>query len=321
MTAIGANMARHFHSRERVILFLSVVALWIILPLMVHFSRIDVDYASFSTFYYISALCYILAFLMIIIKDKHVSPIVEVLGAGFAFMVPMFLATYLAYSLNIPLADDTLIAMDRSLGFNWLAFIHFVDSSKSLSNWLDMAYGSLKYQLILTPILLCLINQVPRAIAFIFGYALMVVLASLITIWFPALGTYTVYEFDVSLLQNINVKFAYHFLDEFNAVRSGQPFTLELSNAAGIVTFPSVHAGMGFFTIWALWQTKLLKWPCLLLNISMAVSAISHANHYLVDVIAGLLLAGIVASIGSYIFLGKRLSWSITSRIEITASN
>ncbi|MEP2978535.1 MAG: phosphatase PAP2 family protein [Lentilitoribacter sp.] len=321
MAVKGANMVRCFHTRERIILFLSVLVLWIIMPLLVHFSHIDVDYASFSTFYYISAICYILSFLMIIIKDKYVSPIVEVIGAGFAYMVPMFLATYLAYSLNMPLADDTLVTMDRSLGFNWLAFIQFVDSSESLSNWLNTAYGSLKYQLLLTPILLCFVNQIPRAIAFIFGYALMVLIASLITIWFPALGTYTVYELDASLLQNINVKFAYHFLDEFNAVRSGEPFTLELSNAAGIVTFPSVHAGMGFFIIWALWRVKYLNLPCLFLNISMAISAISHANHYLVDVLAGLLLAGIVASIGNFIFLGLRPTSSNFNFKETTVSS
>lgn len=309
-------MTRHFYVRERLILQFSVLVLWIVMASLAHFSRIDVDYASFKFFYYISAAFYILAFLMIIIKDKYVAPIAEVLAAGFAFLVPMFIATYLAYTFDIPLADEGLAAMDQSLGFNWLAFIQFVDSSEQLSNWLNMAYGSLKYQLILTPVLLCILNQAPRAIAFIFGYALMALIASTITIWFPALGTYTVYAIDPSVLQNINVKYGYHFLDEFNAVRSGDPFTLSGPTAAGIVTFPSVHAGMGFLTIWALWQTKLLKWPCVVLNLSMAISAISHANHYLIDVIAGLPLAGLVAMIASYIFLGLRLNWSWAGRQE-----
>lgn len=278
------------------------------MPTLAHFSRIDVDYTSFALFYYISGACYILAFFMALIRDKYVAPIVEVLGAGFASLVPMFIASYLAYTFDLPLADNQLIAMDKVLGFNWFAFIYFVDSSQRLSNWLEIAYGSLKYQLVLVPIFLCFLGQVPRAISYIFGYALMVLIASVIAVWYPALGTYSVYGLDVATLQNIDVKFGFHFLDQFNALREGRSFVLSGPKAAGIVTFPSVHAGMGFFTIWALWKTGLLKWPCLVLNISMAVSAVSHANHYLVDVIAGFGIAAITVVVVSYLILGQRFA-------------
>lgn len=314
-------MARHFYIRERIILQLMVLLFWIIMASLAHFSRIDVDYASFKNFYFISGGLYGLALLMILIKDKYVAPIAEILAAGFAFLVPMFIATYLAYTFDIPLADDHLVMMDKSLGFDWMAFIQLVDSHEQLSNWLNTAYGSLKYQLFLTPIFLCILGQVPRAFAFMFGYALMAIIASAITIWFPAVGTYSIYEIDPAILQHINVKYGYHFLEEFNAVRNGSAFTLSGETAAGIVTFPSVHAGMGFLIIWALWRTKLLKWPCIVLNLSMAVSAISHANHYLVDVIAGLPLAGIVVLISSTMFMGYKMNWQLTRRRELVILN
>lgn len=314
-------MVRHFYIRERIILQLMVLLFWIIMASLAHFSRIDVDYASFKNFYFISGGLYGLALLMIIIKDKYVAPIAEILAAGFAFLVPMFIATYLAYTFDIPLADERLVAMDKGLGFDWMAFIQFIDSSEQLSSWLNTAYGSLKYQLFLTPIFLCLLSQVPRAIAFMFGYALMAIIASTITIWFPAVGTYSIYEIDPTILQHINVKYGYHFLEEFNAVRDGSAFTLSGDTAAGIVTFPSVHAGMGFLIIWALWRTKLLKWPCIILNVSMAVSAISHANHYLVDVIAGLPLAAVVVLISSHIFMDYRIpgSRSLERKVFVTS--
>lgn len=37
----------------------------------------------------------------------------------------------------------------------------------------------------------------------------------------------------------------------------------------------------------------MLRYPIALLNVAMAISAISHANHYLVDVLAGLTISAI----------------------------
>ncbi|MES0880736.1 phosphatase PAP2 family protein [Roseibium sp. SCP14] len=305
-------MNRNYHIKERINLQISVISIWIFIYILSTFSRLEINFQSFSYIFYISASFYAIALLMILIKDKYVAPIAEILGAGFAVLVPALIATYLAYSLDFPLADRQLVEMDRALGFDWIAFIRFVDSSHWLSIYLELAYASLKVQLVFVPVLLCCIGQVPRAIAYIFGYALMILVASTLAIPFPALGTYSYYDFDVTTLQNIDAKFGYHFLDAFNALRNDPSFILSGDDVVGIVTFPSVHAGMGFFTIWALWRTSWIKWPALVLNLSMAMSAVSHANHYLVDVMAGLGIAVLVALTGSYVFLGfgpKKLSY------------
>jgi membrane-associated phospholipid phosphatase len=92
-------------------------------------------------------------------------------------------------------------------------------------------------------------------------------------------------------LTNINIHYGYFFLGQFEAVRSDPHFVLSMEQVAGIITFPSVHAAVAGLCIWAAWSVPYLRYPMLILNLSMAVSAISHGSHYFVDVPAGIFLA------------------------------
>ena len=224
----------------------------------------------------------------------------EALFCGLALTVPIGLSTYLAIGANMPMADGALIAMDGALGFDWTHFIRLVDANPWLAVALQTAYSSFGIQLLAMPILLMIFGLQPRAYLFVINYGLICFVSSLVSIWFPALGTYSVYGMDPASLKNINAYYGFAFLDEFHAVRSDPGFIFSPVHMKGILTFPSVHAGVATLCAWAAWRLTLLRYPFLLLNVLMAVSAISHANHYLVDVLAGMsVAAGVIAATGS----------------------
>jgi membrane-associated phospholipid phosphatase len=225
--------------------------------------------------------------------------------AMFVSSVPILTWTYGAMNLNLPLADVELVGMDEALGFDWRAFIGFVDSRPMLARLLADAYSSFFVQLLFLPILLALFRREQRAFAMIFAYYLLCAVSALVSIWYPALGTYVVYGVEADSLANINTKFGYFFLEQFHAIREAGPFVLRLDESAGIVTFPSVHAGVAALCAWAAWDVKWLRYPFALLNVAMAASAISHANHYLADVIAGVAIAGLCASVATLVFYRK----------------
>lgn len=295
--------------RELNILRVFILISWIVIPFLALMSRIEVDYFAFKTLFLIVAACYSFALISYWRKLKFFGECLELLGSGFLFIIPILVSTYIAMTLDFPLADAELINMDQALGFKWFWFISFVDSSEFLSWLLLEAYTSFGIQLMLIPIILVLVGDAKRACAYIFGYSLLCFISSVIAIWYPALGTYTLYGVTQADLTNINAHFGFFFLDDFNSIRSGEPFVLTVSKASGIVTFPSVHAGVAFLTLWAAWKNKWIRWPFFILNILMATSAISHANHYLIDVIAGFGIAGITVTIVSYLFLGDRFFW------------
>jgi hypothetical protein len=218
----------------------------------------------------------------------RLQPVAETLFGSVAIAVPILIATYLAMKPNMPLADDALMEMDKCLPITWRAFIAFIDEHPLLASALSLGYRSFAAQLLVLPMLFCLLRHEIRAYQFVIAYALIGFTAAVISMWYPALGTYSVYPIDPASLKNIDAHFGYFFLAEFHAVRSDPNFVFSLERAAGIVTFPSVHAAVAFLCIWATWANKWLRYPFLVLNILMAVSAVSNANHYFVDVLAAL---------------------------------
>lgn len=258
------------------------------------FVALEVDYVQ---------ICYFLGYFLAVALAAHyycsrrgliqLRALSDAMVCGLLLTVPVMLSTYLVIYIKMPLADDVLTSWDTAIGVDWLKFITFVDQAPMLAHSLGLAYQSFSYQLLLLPIILAITGQILRVYQMVIAYALICFVSSFISIWFPALGTYTIYEMDAGSLQNINAYYGYFFLEQFNAVRNDPNFVFRLQETAGILTFPSVHAGVAALCAWAAWSIKVARYPLLLLNVLMAVSAVSHANHYVIDVIAGVLVAAV----------------------------
>jgi membrane-associated phospholipid phosphatase len=155
----------------------------------------------------------------------------------------------------------------------------------------NVAYSTFAFQLLLWPLFLAIAGYTKRAHVMVASFAIICFLSSFISIWTPALGTFVYYDFDASLLKNLDPFYGYDFLDEFNAVRDDSNFVWSLEASKGILTFPSVHAAVAFLCAWATWPLRLLRYPVLALNVAMACSAVTSANHYAIDVVAGCVVA------------------------------
>lgn len=211
---------------------------------------------------------------------------------GVLLVIPIIIAVYLAARLNLPLADNQLKAMDQALGVDWPALLRFVDARPYLARPLNVAYESFTMQLVWLPIVLAVSGHPLRSYQMISMYAVIYFMGCLISIWYPALGTYTTFNIHPADLQNIDRTWGYVFLDELKAVRSDPDFIFSVANAKGIMTFPSLHAASAVLFAWAAWKQKWLRYPFLILNIAMVISAAIVGNHYTADVIAGIGLAG-----------------------------
>lgn len=213
--------------------------------------------------------------------------ILELSCCSFILVVPVLVLTYGCMRFNMPMADTTLINLDRTLGFDWTAFVLLVDQSAFASSLLETAYGSLMKQMVLLPALLCLLQFQARAYQLMTALIALSFLSAIVSIPFPSVGAYVGHGLDGKSLENINAYFGYFFIESFNAVRAQDHFVLTLTNSAGIITFPSGHAAFAVLSMWAAWPSRWLRYPVLALNVLMIVSAITHGAHYFVDVIAG----------------------------------
>lgn len=218
---------------------------------------------------------------------------VEPVCLGLVILIPNIVATYLAMRVGMPMADEYLAALDASLGFNAPLFIQTIDRIPWLAMSLGLAYQSISIQLLLLPPMLALLGQANRGYKMISAYCLCCFGASMVAIWYPATGTYPYFQISADGLKNIDAHFGYFFLEQFNAVRNLPDFVFSMQDAAGIITFPSVHAAVAVVCAWAAWPLRYLRWPFIGLNVAMCVSALSNGGHYVVDVFAGIALAGI----------------------------
>jgi membrane-associated phospholipid phosphatase len=228
---------------------------------------------------------------------------VETAGIGILLTPAIVISTYLALFTAKPLADEGLAGIDMALGLDWRSFIQYVDERPFFSSFLAYSYQSFSIQLLSIPLLLACFGQAARAYQMVTAYVLVGFSASVVAIWFPAIGAFPHFGVGPEQLNNINIYFGYFFLEQFGAVRSDPNFVFSMKNSAGIVTFPSVHAAVSALCAWAAWAIKPLRYPILILNIGMAVSAVTHGSHYFIDVPVGILLAfswiGIISALTS----------------------
>lgn len=284
-------------SPRRLLYGLTALSHLVVFPLA-WLSGLAIDFGELAKFYGISLplACGVVLY-AIRQRMEMLRVALDCVICGFLLTVPVGISTYIAMGADHPLADDALIRMDAALGFDWDGFIRFVDARWLLAEALLQAYQSFALQLIFVPILLAVFSQPARAYAMVTSYGVLCFASSLISVWYPALGTYSSYGRTAESLTHINAYFGFAFLEQFHSVRDDTNFVFSTARMMGILTFPSVHAAVAMLCAWAMWPIHFLRYPFLILNVLMATSAISHANHYLVDVIAGIGIAAATIAI------------------------
>lgn len=222
----------------------------------------------------------------------RIQAVAEILFFHVLLLFPVTAAAYMAMHLNVPLADRQLAIWDAAIGFDWTTTIRFIDDRPWLASLLGTCYTTFTPQLLLYPLLLAAMAEPARGYRMLLAYALIVIVSSICAIPFPAVGTYA--AAGIESMKNINLQLALDFVGPLRALKSDPNYVLQPDRIAGIISFPSVHAAVAVLCAATWWHNRLLRYPILLLNILMAMSAIPDGGHYLVDVIAGIALATMV---------------------------
>lgn len=270
--------------------------------ILVHMVGLKVDPAGFMKlgcfslgfWAFFSLLCYWR-------KIPSLRSAAETIGFGFALTGPLVMLTYVAATANQPLQDQHLMLMDRYLGIDYRELIAAIDAHAMLAQTLTFAYQTFAFQLLLIPAVLSMLGRAARAYQMMGAYGLICVFASIISIWYPALGTYSAFSVDTHQFKNINGSLGIEFAKQLVAVRDDPNFILRLESASGIISFPSVHAAVAVLCAWAAWEIKWIRWPFVLLNVLMICSAITEGAHYIVDLIAGIGVAGLAIALVLYV--------------------
>ena len=203
--------------------------------------------------------------------------ILEYLALSFAVSAAVCALSYLSLASSDTLVDGQLMAMDRALGFDWLAGYNFVQSHPALSAVLGFAYDSLVYQGLYFGLLLGLMNDRLRLKQMFWLVLISGSLACLGALLLPALGPSKIF----------NIHTDTGFVPVMEHLLSGRDLSFSLSGMTGVISFPSFHTSMALAYIWAFRKAGAIGWAATGLNLVMLCSVPWFGGHYLVDMIAG----------------------------------
>lgn len=230
-----------------------------------------------------------------------------------------YLAT--AAGTALPLQDPALDAIDRALGFDWLAMLRFLNDAPATFATLRLAYGSLLPQMVLAVLCLAFTGRTLWLRTIMLAFVLTTLATIALSTLVPAAGVWLHYGLTGADARTIPIVST--VWPVFTGLRDGSLRALVAAGAEGVITFPSLHAGLAALMTMALWPLPRWRWPSLTLNAAMLVATPVDGAHYLIDILAGLALAALCLALAHGVsrFLRRVPSAPAAATVAIAATH
>lgn len=198
--------------------------------------------------------------------------------------------SYIAAMSGFPLQDAMFDAWDRALNFDWLQMMQFVAAHPVLQLVLHFAYASFALQSVTTIMALGIAGQLDRLAGFVAAFIATTLVTIAVSAVYPSVGPWVFLDIQPAAANGFLPTSATSW-PIFLGLRDGTVHSITGLNAEGIITFPSLHAALGVLFPLALWRTPVVRWLAFVLNGLMLVATPAYGSHYVVDVIAGVIVA------------------------------
>lgn len=199
--------------------------------------------------------------------------------------------TYLAAYMRAPLYDAQFVSLDTETGFHWLAWLDSIQQQPAIETLLTAAYHSLFLQILGSIVVFAHYERKNRNCELFWTSSTALVITSVAAYYFPAAGAF--HYFNVDLERAVHLP---HLLALIEGTRASFSFT----EMQGIVTFPSYHAAMAIILIYVHRGHRILFPLLATLNFLMLIATPINGGHYLVDIIAGSLVAALSIALLRY---------------------
>lgn len=224
-----------------------------------------------------------------------------------AFSAAAAVLSILMTSVDMPLIDDRLMALDAALGFDWRAYVEFVNARPWLGQLSSLVYVTSLSQVALTILVLGLLGRAGRVQHFVTAVMLGALLCILVSALLPAAGALGTIRppADFMAMNQPIVDLAYK--QAFFDIRDGASRWISLEQPHGLIAFPSYHCTLSALIVMAFWRVRIWFWPVLALNLAVILSTPIDGGHHLVDALAGIIVAPVawtMAAAGSMAVAG-----------------
>lgn len=223
--------------------------------------------------------------------------------------VTIGLLSYAGSAMAMPLRDSWFHSWDQALGFDWMYWLGVLNDRPTLHRVLAFVYHTMLWQSFGLVILLGVFLRYRALKQFLVAYLLCAVATVAIATAIPAMSPLVHFGLTPADYPNIQLAVSLEFQEHALAMRDGSMRLIDLGGAQGLVTFPSFHTVSAVLLAIGFWQIPYVRWPALALNALMLISIPIEGSHYLVDV-----LAGVVVAIGGWALAGALLRFEGPAR-------
>jgi hypothetical protein len=234
-------------------------------------------------------------------RDRGIANLAESIALLSAITSTGAVLTYLAATCAFPLQDMMFAQWDRSIGFDWKSWQEAVRDRPQLYHILYVAYNSMIPQAFFALVYFSPTDRSARVGQLVLLAGAAAAAAALISAIWPALGPFALHRTGDHAYA-VWVKEARDVV----ALRASGPWYFEFSAMQGIVSMPSYHTVMAVLLTYAFRGTGLVGYGIAALNVVMLLSIPPMGGHYLVDMLAGGMIAlGAIAVQRAWPFAAK----------------
>jgi hypothetical protein len=218
--------------------------------------------------------------------------------------------TYLACGLSYPLVDQPLNHIDHMMGFDWTAWFRW--SSDYLGFlFLKASYYSYFLQSILFIGWFSIFSDKNRLYELFWILLIGVMLTTFVSGFFPAVGP--VFAFNEMRPEFEHIQpLGRTIFQQVMAIKSGTNPNFAQHGMTGIITFPSFHTICAIAYAYSFRRTGFIGYGIILINILALISIPPIGNHYLTDMIAGVIIG--LLSIAAVKMLERTVNRPLPSR-------
>ncbi|GEM_PF-1655663 len=245
---------------------------------------IGVPYAKWQFFLVLPFLCGLSA---ITISIQEESPyLYNIVHSYSQYWVFLIINTLLLQGIQYtPFAtiDHTLVHFDQSLHFNtvnWLQWTH----NNDLAGLLNFFYNLIHYELFFLPGILLFFITRYRFERFLLAFALATIFSEVIYYFFPTTAPASMFS------SPLFPPTAEQTFIKFNAVHQALTYPYP-SGTGGLIAFPSLHVIVGVMFIYLCIDKRWLLSFIGTANTLLILSTILLGWHYLVDVLAAIIIS------------------------------
>jgi hypothetical protein len=181
---------------------------------------------------------------------------------------------YVAASWNRPLIDGWLLRQDDRSGIARTSIDYWLTAHPTARHVIGLSYISFLPQFILVPIVLGWVDR-RRLWRFVVQFQLIALFTVVLFGLFPA-GTPALHGVHEWLSQA-------SAMDQFFRIRAGTLRVIDLTEATGLISWPSFHTAGALLVVWTLRGTWFF-WPILVVDGLLVVSTVLLGVHYVADV-------------------------------------